>query len=208
VDYVLVDAPPIVPVTDAAVLAPRVDGVLLVLRAGKTKREMAQRAKELLLQVNARILGVVLTNLAESTEQAGDYDAAEQLLHEAIDAALEFGAQGNVVAFLESLAGVYAAQGRADPAIRLLAAADAYRADRGRPLDGAERSRVDAIIEKARTEAGPVRFALAWAGGSALSLTQAVNEVLRRRNQRGVADVQQIHASWLQADEAVDPAPW
>ncbi len=61
-DYVLVDTPPIVPVTDAAILAPRVDGVLLVLRAGRTKREMAQRAKELLVQVNARILGVVLTN--------------------------------------------------------------------------------------------------------------------------------------------------
>lgn len=73
-DYVLVDAPPIVPVTDAAVLASRVDGVLLVLRAGKTKREMAQRAQELLAQVNARILGVVLTN-AKPDKALGSYYA-------------------------------------------------------------------------------------------------------------------------------------
>ena len=61
-DYVLFDAPPIVAVTDAAVLAPRLDGVLLVLRAGRSKREMAQRAKTLLQQVNATLLGVVLTD--------------------------------------------------------------------------------------------------------------------------------------------------
>ena len=61
-EYVLLDTPPVVPVTDAAVLAPRVDGVLLVLKAGKTKREMAQRAKTLLEKVNARLLGVVLNN--------------------------------------------------------------------------------------------------------------------------------------------------
>ena len=62
-DYVLFDAPPIIAVTDAAVLATRVDGVLLVIRAGKTRREMAQKAKALLEKVNAHILGVVLNNV-------------------------------------------------------------------------------------------------------------------------------------------------
>lgn len=61
-EYVLLDTPPVVPVTDAAVLAPHVDGVLLVLKAGKTKREMAQRAKALLEKAHARLLGVVLNN--------------------------------------------------------------------------------------------------------------------------------------------------
>jgi capsular exopolysaccharide synthesis family protein len=61
-DMVLVDAPPIVSVSDAAVLASKVDGVILVVSAGKTRREMAQRAKSLLEKVNAHILGVVLTN--------------------------------------------------------------------------------------------------------------------------------------------------
>jgi protein-tyrosine kinase len=61
-DIVLLDAPPIIAVSDAAVLASRVDGVLLVVSAGKTKRELARRAKSLLEKVNANILGVVLNN--------------------------------------------------------------------------------------------------------------------------------------------------
>jgi protein-tyrosine kinase len=61
-DIVLLDAPPIMAVSDAAVLASRVDGVLLVVSAGKTKRELARRAKSLLEKVNANILGVVLNN--------------------------------------------------------------------------------------------------------------------------------------------------
>jgi capsular exopolysaccharide synthesis family protein len=61
-DVVLVDAPPIVAVSDAAVLATKVDGVILVVNAGKTKRDMARRARSLLGKVNARILGIVLNN--------------------------------------------------------------------------------------------------------------------------------------------------
>lgn len=62
-DYVLFDSPPIVVVTDAAVLASKVDGVILVIRAGKTKREYAQRAKAMLDKVNANLLGVVLNGV-------------------------------------------------------------------------------------------------------------------------------------------------
>lgn len=62
-DYVLFDSPPIVVVTDAAVLASKVDGVILVIRAGKTKREYAQRAKAMLEKVNANLLGVVLNGV-------------------------------------------------------------------------------------------------------------------------------------------------
>ena len=62
-DYVLFDTPPVVIVTDAAVLATRVDGVLLVVSAGKTRRELAQRAKGLLEKVNAPLLGVVLNSV-------------------------------------------------------------------------------------------------------------------------------------------------
>lgn len=61
-EYVLIDAPPIIAVTDAAVLAPKVDGVLIVINAGKTKRELAIKARDMLKQVNANILGVVLNN--------------------------------------------------------------------------------------------------------------------------------------------------
>ncbi len=61
-EYVLIDTPPIIAVTDAAVLASRVDGVLLVVNAGKTKRDLAIKARDMLQQVNAHILGVVLNN--------------------------------------------------------------------------------------------------------------------------------------------------
>ncbi|NTU81162.1 MAG: CpsD/CapB family tyrosine-protein kinase [Chloroflexales bacterium] len=59
-DIVLFDTPPAVAVTDAAVLAPRVDGVLLVLQAGHTRRDRAREARQLLEKVKANIVGVVL----------------------------------------------------------------------------------------------------------------------------------------------------
>ena len=61
-DAVLFDAPPVVAVTDAAVLGTKVDGVLLVVRAGHTRREHAQRAKELLERAHVRIVGAVLND--------------------------------------------------------------------------------------------------------------------------------------------------
>jgi len=61
-DMVLFDAPPIIAVTDAAVLASKADGVLLVIKAGRTKREHVQRAKARLEKVNARLVGAVLNN--------------------------------------------------------------------------------------------------------------------------------------------------
>jgi len=59
-DMVLINTPPVLAVTDAAILASRVDGVLLVLRAGHTKREHARRAQERLQRVQAPVLGAVL----------------------------------------------------------------------------------------------------------------------------------------------------
>ena len=61
-DIVIFDAPPVVPVTDAAILGARTDGVLLVIQAGKTKRDQAARARTLLEQVGARLIGTALTN--------------------------------------------------------------------------------------------------------------------------------------------------
>jgi protein-tyrosine kinase len=61
-DYILFDTPPIVAVTDAQVLANKVDGVLLVIYSGKTNREMAVKAMNLLDHVHARILGTVLNH--------------------------------------------------------------------------------------------------------------------------------------------------
>lgn len=62
-DMLLFDAPPIMAVTDAALLSTKVDGVLLVIGAGKTKRDHAHKAKALLDKVNARLIGAVLNNI-------------------------------------------------------------------------------------------------------------------------------------------------
>ena len=61
-DLVIFDAPPVMAVTDAIVLASKVSGVLLVVSAGDTKREHAQHAVERLKKVNSRIVGAVLNN--------------------------------------------------------------------------------------------------------------------------------------------------
>jgi len=61
-DYILIDTPPIIAVSDAAILAPSVDGVLLVVNAGKTRRDLAVKARDMLQQINANILGVELNN--------------------------------------------------------------------------------------------------------------------------------------------------
>ncbi len=72
-DMVLFDAPPIVAVTDAAVLGTRVDGVLLVINAGHTRREHAKRAKEQLEKVNIRIVGAVLNGVSVDNTLGGYY---------------------------------------------------------------------------------------------------------------------------------------
>jgi capsular exopolysaccharide synthesis family protein len=63
-DIVLVDSPPTLAVTDAVVLAPMVDGVLLVVRPGKTRMSALKRTLELLTQVKTNILGVVLNDVS------------------------------------------------------------------------------------------------------------------------------------------------
>jgi non-specific protein-tyrosine kinase len=61
---VVLAGPPVLGVADASILAPQVDGVILVVEAGRTRREPAQSAVETLALVGGNILGVVLTNLA------------------------------------------------------------------------------------------------------------------------------------------------
>jgi non-specific protein-tyrosine kinase len=77
-EMVLFDAPPVVAVTDAAVLGTKVDGVLLVVRAGKTRREHALRAKEVLERVNVRMVGAVLNNATPDQSLGGYYTAKDE----------------------------------------------------------------------------------------------------------------------------------
>lgn len=60
-DMVILDTPPVLPVTDPAVAASLADGVILVVKAGRTKRHQVVSALQALKAVDARILGTVLT---------------------------------------------------------------------------------------------------------------------------------------------------
>jgi Mrp family chromosome partitioning ATPase len=62
-DHIIIDTPPCLSVTDAVVLSPAADRIILVARAGKTSKPALRRACELLLHVNGRVMGIVLNAL-------------------------------------------------------------------------------------------------------------------------------------------------
>jgi capsular exopolysaccharide synthesis family protein len=64
-DYLIFDTPPVMAVTDAGVLGPMLDGVVLVIKAHSTKRNVVLRAESLLKSAKATLLGCVLTNIRE-----------------------------------------------------------------------------------------------------------------------------------------------
>ncbi|MCY3781216.1 MAG: CpsD/CapB family tyrosine-protein kinase [Chloroflexi bacterium] len=61
-DYVLFDSPPVLAATDAALLGIKLDGALLAIRAGDTRRDHTAQARQALERVHVRIVGAVLTN--------------------------------------------------------------------------------------------------------------------------------------------------
>ncbi|MDQ0144722.1 AfsR/SARP family transcriptional regulator [Pseudarthrobacter niigatensis] len=121
---------------------------------------------------------ITLVNHSDCLVKAGDVNTAESVLFEAIALASELGAQGILPGYLESLAGVYVQQGRFEPAIRILAATETHRIDRGHPLNADEHKRIEQYKSQARAGAGPVRFGLAWSEGQSLSISQALQQVL------------------------------
>jgi capsular exopolysaccharide synthesis family protein len=62
-DHVIIDTPPCLSVTDAVLLSPEADRVILVARSGQTTKAALRRACDLLLQVNAKVMGIVLNGL-------------------------------------------------------------------------------------------------------------------------------------------------
>jgi receptor protein-tyrosine kinase len=72
-DYVVVDSSPLLPVTDGAILAASADGVLILARFGETKREQLTRAVGNLLNVEARIVGAILTMVPAKANASHNY---------------------------------------------------------------------------------------------------------------------------------------
>jgi len=59
-DHIIVDTPPTLSVTDAVLLSPRADTVILVIRSGQTTKQALRRSRDILMRVNARVSGVLL----------------------------------------------------------------------------------------------------------------------------------------------------
>lgn len=73
-DYIILDSPPVIAVTDAQILSTMSDGVLLVISSGEAEREAAARAKLLLENVKANIIGAVLNKVdVKSRKHYGSY---------------------------------------------------------------------------------------------------------------------------------------
>jgi Mrp family chromosome partitioning ATPase len=73
-DRILVDSPPVMPVTDACILGAICDVTLLVLRAEKSTRKSAQQARDGLLSVGAHILGAIVNDVPRKKGRYGYYN--------------------------------------------------------------------------------------------------------------------------------------
>ena len=69
-DYVLFDSPPVLAATDAALLGIKLDGALLAIRAGETRRDHTAQARQALERVHVRIVGAVLTDAPRENQVA------------------------------------------------------------------------------------------------------------------------------------------
>lgn len=77
-DYVILDTPPVIPVTDAVLLGHQTDGIVLCVKAGETPREQVARVRDKLTRSNVRILGVLLNSLSGEDQRYEDrYDRYE-----------------------------------------------------------------------------------------------------------------------------------
>jgi capsular exopolysaccharide synthesis family protein len=72
-DQVLIDSPPVMPVTDARILAAGCDATLLVLRAEKSTRRLSEHARNALQSVGAGLLGVVVNDVPRGKDGYGYY---------------------------------------------------------------------------------------------------------------------------------------
>ena len=61
--HVVVDSPPIASFTDGVLIASMVDGVILVVNSGKSSKQVVRRSRQILMDIGARIFGVVLNNV-------------------------------------------------------------------------------------------------------------------------------------------------
>lgn len=62
-DYIFIDTPPVMPLADACILGPMADGVIAVIQAGRTQRDIIKHSENRLCQARAKIAGYVMVNV-------------------------------------------------------------------------------------------------------------------------------------------------
>ncbi len=62
-DYIILDTPPVMPLTDSCILGSHVDGAILTVQASRTQRGMVKHAQSRLHQAGAKVLGYIMTNV-------------------------------------------------------------------------------------------------------------------------------------------------
>ena len=72
-DHIVIDTPPVLSVTDAVLLSVEADAVVLVIRASSTTKEALRRSRDLLLQVNSRLMGVIVNAVDASSPDSYSY---------------------------------------------------------------------------------------------------------------------------------------
>ncbi|HMS10601.1 MAG TPA: polysaccharide biosynthesis tyrosine autokinase, partial [Pyrinomonadaceae bacterium] len=84
--HVIIDSPPAISFTDAAILSTQVDGVILVAMAGKSSMHLMRRFKQRLGNIGARIYGVVLNGIKQGSVEYGYYGSGYYDYYKSADA--------------------------------------------------------------------------------------------------------------------------
>ncbi len=72
-NFIIIDTPPVLGMSDPLIVSSQTDGVIMVVRSGKTERQAVQEARRMLEGVNAKILGVVLNSVSQSNMRYSFY---------------------------------------------------------------------------------------------------------------------------------------
>jgi succinoglycan biosynthesis transport protein ExoP len=93
-DFVLVDTPPLLAVTDPCVVAPRVDGVILTIRLSKNSGPQAIRAREILATLGVKVIGVVVNGVTRGAAAKGYHSGGYEYVYGSSDYGYHTGRDG------------------------------------------------------------------------------------------------------------------
>jgi adenylate cyclase len=121
------------------------------------------------------MLGNAALNLANVARALGAYGEAQRLYDESLQINRDLGDRWMLAHLLEGIGGLLALQGRARPALELVAAASSVRETIGTPLSEADQTKLNELLAPAREALGADGAAAVWQSGRAMSLAEALN---------------------------------